>query len=224
MDESKNHNVGQRKRKQHRIDGRIQRGERLGLLVQSLPLPWQMQPILCGPFLFPVGQWTDRHLRNQAHARMRALPHTQAPRWVSGVVPGFKRLRAALIDAVKGMGDVGIVVVADVIACWGRQPDSGTCIVDLTEPLSTGPYRDGTCMFLNEMRRRMVRHIQALRAVSHANGGWWPAPECMQVLLDSDGSISARMRFAKGYQPPGQAWLEFSDRGRGWRRCIDAGR
>ena len=55
-----------------------------------------------------------------------------------------------------------------------------------------------------------------LRATSHANGRWWPAPECLQVLLNADGSIAARMRFATGYQPPYRPWLEFTGR-KGWR-------
>jgi len=60
------------------------------------------------------------------------------------------------------------------------------------------------------VRQRVVAVVQHLRAASHANGGWWPAPERVQVLLNEDGSVTARMRFAAGYQRPGRPWLEWA--------------
>ncbi len=202
--------------KEHRIQWRLNNGERLGPLVTSLPLPWQTAPTLCGPFLYsPNGDAVDRGLRRQARRRNDALPGTWAPRLVRGVVPPFKHLRGPLADAVKAIEAADADALADVLERRVAQADWREWAIELAEPVPDTLYRSSTRQFLNGLRQRMVAAIQHLRAASHANGGWWPAPECLQVLVLADGSVTARMRFAPGYQRPGQPWLEWTGSRRG---------
>lgn len=197
--------------KEHRIQWRLNNGERLGPLVKLLPLPWQTAPSLCGPFLYsPNGDALDRELRRQARSRKDALPGTHASRLVRGVVPPFKHLRGPLADAVKVIEAADDAVLADLLECCATQVDTHGREIELADPLPDFVYRLATRQFLNGLRQRMVAAIQHLRAASHANGGWWPAPERMQVLLNEDGSVTARMRFAAGYQRPGMPWLEWA--------------
>ena len=195
----------------------------VGLLPVStrLPqsLPWASQSGLVAPL---DGAWVSPgwYASRKKRAGRRHLAHATGqsalPMYVCSAFPSFKRLRHCLADAVQAIEWVGPEVVADVLACWGLQPDTGACVVDLTEQLPGGLYRYGTRLFLNRMRERMVFATQQLRATSHANGRWWPAPECLQVLLNADGTITARMRFAAGYQRPDRPWLDFIGK-RGWR-------
>ena len=197
--------------KEHRIQWRLNNGERLGPRVASLPLPWQTAPTLCGPFLYsPNGDAVDRALRRQARRRNDALPGTWAPRLVRGVVPPFKHLRGPLAEAVKAIEAADAAVLADVLERQVAQADLRECVIELAEPVLDTLYRPTTRQFLNGLRQRMVAAIQQRRAASHANGGWWPAPECLQVLVHADGAVTARMRFAPGYQRPGQPWLEWA--------------
>ncbi len=197
--------------KEHRIQWRLNNGERLGPLVKLLPLPWQTAPSLCGPFLYSAnGDAVDRDLRRQARSRNNALPGTRAPRLVRGVVPPFRQLRGPLADAVKAIEAADAAVLADLLECCATQVDTHGREIELAEPLPDIPYRPATRKFLNGLRQRMVAVIQHLRAASHANGGWWPAPERMQVLVNEYGSVTARLRFAAGYQRPGLPWLEWA--------------
>jgi hypothetical protein len=213
--------------KEHRIQWRLNNGERLGPLVKLLPLPWQTEPSLCGPFLYSAnGDAVDRALRRQARSRNNALPGTRAPRLVRGVVPPFKHLRGPLADAVKAIGAADAAVLADILECCATQLDTHGREIELAEPLPDILCRPATRQFLNGVRQRVVAVVQHLRAASHANGGWWPAPERVQVLLNEDGSVTARMRFAAAISvPAGHGWsgleADAGHRGRtsaSWRR------
>lgn len=197
--------------KERRIQWRLNNGERLGPLVKLQRLPWQTEPSLCGPFLYsPDGNAFDCNLRRQVGTRTNALPGGHAPRLVRGVVPPFKRLRGPLAEAAKTIASADVAVLADLLECCAAQVEARGRVIEISEPLTDHLCRPDTRQFLNGLCLRLVAAIQHLRAASHANGGWWPAPECMQVLMKADGTVTARMRFAAGYQPPGRPWIEWA--------------
>jgi hypothetical protein len=207
----------QQSTKRHNLKFRLDHGELPGPLVESLPLPWTAAAILRGPFVGAINsEATPLDGGRHNAGSSRGMPPTHAPRAIVGSVPSFKQLRGALADAAKAMEHVGPVVVEDVLANWPVLQGMDARVIELADPLPGGLYRLATQMFLNVLRERLVTRVQSLRAKSHANGRWWPAPESLQLILKEDGCVAARMRFDAGYHPPEHPWLEWTGR-RSWR-------
>lgn len=182
-------------------------------------LPWVSASPLVGPMdatWAAHGRYASgkaRHARRIVFGADMAAPF---PLFICSAMPPFKRLHHWLTDTVVAMHSVGPQVAADIIACWALGNTTDGCVVDLTDAVPGGMYRYGTRLFLNVMRQRLVDATQQLRAVSHENGRWWPAPERIQVLLNANGTITARMRFAQGFRRTDREWLEVTGDG-GWR-------
>jgi hypothetical protein len=192
--------------KEHRIQWRLNNGERLGPLVKLLPLPWQTEPSLCGPFLYSAnGDAVDRALRRQARSRNNALPGTRAPRLVRGVVPPFKHLRGPLADAVKAIGAADAAVLADILECCATQLDTHGREIELAEPLPDilcRPRHPGQFSERRAPARGGAVGPSTCAQRPHANGGLVaPHRKRVQVLLNEDGLRGPRAcAFAAGYQ------------------------
>jgi hypothetical protein len=174
-------------------------------------LPWVATSPLVGPMdaTWEAGDWyAGRRERHARRSVIRAESEIHTPLFVCSAMPPFKRLRHWLADTVVAMNRVSPHVRADILACWALGNTEAGCLIDLTDPVPGGMYRYGTRLFLNVMRERLMDATQQLRAVSHENGRWWPAPERIQVLLNADGTITARMQFAQGFRRTDKPWLE----------------
>lgn len=198
----------QRPDKRHRQQYRLQNGERLTPVVKSLPLPWTSHAVLC---LVQAGTPEAPGYRGRHRAgTTRGGPKVHSPRVIVGATPPYKKLRAVLYGAVQRVTAAGDVVVNDIKACCAKPASEGNHFFDFFEATDHMHCRDGTKLLLAEMRRRVFKAIQDLRATAHANGRWWPAPESFQVILKADGSFAARLRFTASYQPAKRPWIEWS--------------
>lgn len=195
--------------KRHRIQLRLDFGELLGPLVESLPLPWTCEPVLCGPVDLQASS-DDMAGRGRFNGgTSRGMPTAYAPRAVVGCMPPFRRLRGVLADVVVAAERLGESMRAELCAAGTALPEQGAWVIELFSPQPAANAGDQALGRRVAMRERAIKAIQRLRAISHANGRWWPAPESLELICDAKGCFAARMRFARSYRPADPSRLEW---------------
>lgn len=198
--------------KRHRLQYKLEHGERIFPLVISKPLPWITHASLILP---PAGvDDVPGYAGRRRAGTTRGKPTVHEPRIVVASTPPYKKLRGVLYDAVQGLSGVGDEVAADLKAHVAALNASGELFFEVFESIDQTQCLDGTKVFLALLRRRSEMRIQDLRATAHANGRWWPAPESFQVVIKADGGITARMRFTENYQSKKHPWIQ-------WPRGIE---
>ena len=155
-------------KKRHRLQYKLEHGERILPLVTSKPLPW----ITHASLILPLANndrmpgFAGRHRAGTT----RGHPTVHEPRVVVASTPPYKKLRGVLYDVVQGLTDIEEVVRLDIIANATQPASLQQQVLELLAPVEDTACRIGTKIFINDMRRRAVNGIQDLRATAHANG------------------------------------------------------
>lgn len=201
-----------RRRRLQAVPGEMPCGPPYRAVLPALPghLPWAATSGLVGPFdaaWEAVGWYYSRRLR--APRRRMAGRVAGQPLFVCSAVPPFGALRNVLGNMAYDLAYLCQYAGFEQALrshWWANEGD--TMVFQLAEPLDEGADTQGAVMQLNHTAERARLCIQRLRERALANGRWWPAPLQLVLLLHPDGSATARMRFAAGYQPADQPWLE----------------